>query len=130
MTFSYALLSATTVAAQDAAPSAGVGTLGILFPYIVIFFLFYWLFIRPQQRQRRAHEDRIRQVRKGDEVVTAGGVVGEVVHIREGLKDGTPTVTLEDRITIKSGESRIVIERGRIARIVGGTTAPGDDKAR
>jgi len=39
------------------------------------------------------------------------------VHIRETTKDGTPQTTMEDQVTIKSGESRLIVERGRIARI-------------
>jgi preprotein translocase subunit YajC len=57
-------------------------------------------------------------LKRGDEVVTAGGIVGEVIHIREMSADGGGT-RAEDRITIKSGESRLVVERGRIARING-----------
>jgi preprotein translocase subunit YajC len=99
-----------------------------LFPILIqfgaIFAIFYLLLIRPQQKQRRAHEETIRKVRKGDEVVTAGGIVGEILHVREGQKEGQPVPTMEDRITIKSGESRLVIERGRIARVVPRTAEP------
>jgi len=44
--------------------------------------------------------------------------VGEILHIATSLKDGEPVVGMEDRITIKSGESRLVIERARIARVI------------
>jgi preprotein translocase subunit YajC len=84
----------------------------------LIFAIFYFLMIRPQQKQRQAHEERIRNVRKGDEIVTAGGIVGKVESIRETIKDGAPVKTMEDRVTIRSAESRIIIERGRIARII------------
>ena len=62
--------------------------------------------IRPQQKQRKQHEERLRNLKRGDEVVTAGGVVGEVMHIKEALQeDGTHRPkSMEDRITIKSGE--------------------------
>ena len=84
----------------------------------LIFAIFYFLMIRPQQKQRQAHEERIRNVRKGDEIVTAGGIIGKVENIRETIKDGAPVKTMEDRVTIRSAESRLVIERGRIARII------------
>ncbi len=84
----------------------------------LIFGIFYFLMIRPQQKQRQAHEERLRNVRKGDEIVTAGGIVGKVESIKETIKDGAAVKTMEDRITIRSAESRIVIERGRIARVV------------
>ena len=71
--------------------------------------------------ERKEHEQRVYNLKKGDEVVTAGGIVGEVVHIREAVKEGKPEKTLEDRVTIRSGESRLVVERGRIARVLTGT---------
>ena len=75
--------------------------------------------IRPQQRQRKKHEELLAALKRGDEVVTAGGIVGEVIHIREmAAAEGSKT-RADDRITIKSGESRLVVERGRIARING-----------
>ena len=94
-----------------------------LFMYGAIFAIFYFILIRPQQKQRRQHEQLIQNLKKGDEVVTAGGVIGEVVHIRESVKDGTPQRTMDDRVTIKSGESRLIVERGRIVRIISGDAA-------
>jgi preprotein translocase subunit YajC len=89
---------------------------------IAIFGIIYFLLIRPQQKQRKQHDQRLRELKRGDQVVTAGGLVAEVMHIKESLKDGQPVKTMEDLITIKSGESRLVVERGRIARVV--TPAP------
>ena len=89
-----------------------------------IFAIFYFLMIRPQQKQRRQHEERLRNLRKGDSVVTAGGLVGEVVHIKEAVaEEGKKQQAMEDHVTIKTGESRVVVERGRIARVVGSPTA-------
>jgi preprotein translocase subunit YajC len=93
-----------------------------VFMYGAIFAIFYFLLVRPQQQQRKKHEATIQQLKRGDEVVTAGGLVGEVVHIRQ-LNADAPSQ--EDRLTIKSGEARVIVERGRIARIVGaGAAAP------
>ena len=100
------------------AGEGGANTTMFLIQIPLIFGIFYFLMIRPQQKQRQTHEERLRNVRKGDEIVTAGGIVGKVEVIRETLKDGAPVKTMEDRITIRSGESRLVIERGRIARVV------------
>src|ERR687893_1891479 len=80
-----------------------------VFMYGAIFAIFYFLLVRPQQQQRKKHEATIRQLKRGDEVVTAGGLVGEVVHIRQLVAD---TPGQDDRVTIKSGESRVVVERG------------------
>lgn len=87
---------------------------GMIFMYGAIFAIFYFILIRPQQKQRKAHDALVKALKKGDEVVTAGGVVGEVVHISS---KGEPSV--DDHITIRSGESRLIIERGRIARVGG-----------
>jgi len=102
------------------APAGTVGGLpvSLLIQIPLIFAIFYFLILRPQRAQARAHEERIKNVRKGDEIVTAGGIVGKVESIRETIKDGTAVKTNEDRIIIRSAESRIVIERGRIARII------------
>ena len=86
-----------------------------VFMYGAIFAIFYFLLVRPQQQQRKRHEATIRQLKRGDEVVTAGGIVGEVVQIRQLSADAPGA---EDRVTVRSGESRLVVERGRIARIV------------
>lgn len=107
--------------AQAQAPATGGGTsfAPFLFQIAAIFAIFYFLMIRPQQKQRKAHEASILALKKGDTVITAGGLVGEVVHIKEGLKDGKSAPTLGDHVTIKSGESRLVVTRGRIASIGG-----------
>jgi preprotein translocase subunit YajC len=109
------------IVAQTQAPASGGGTslAPFLFQIAAIFAIFYFLMIRPQQKQRKAHEAAILALKKGDMVVTAGGLVGEVVHIKDGMKDGQTTPTLGDHITIKTGEARVVVTRGRIASIGG-----------
>jgi len=110
-------------AALQAAPSGGGGSYTpFLFEIAAFAAIFYFIILRPQQKQRREHETSLKSLKKGDEIVTAGGIVGEVIHIRETSKDGGAN-RLDDRVTIKSGESRIVVERGRIARIVGASVA-------
>ena len=58
----------------------------------------------------------VRNLKKGDEIVTTGGLIGEVLFIKEMGGEGR-AAGLEDRVTIKSGDTRVIIERGRIARI-------------
>ena len=100
------------------APGGGRSTLlPFVFQIAAIFAIFYFVMIRPQQKQRKQHEERLRNLKRGDEVVTAGGIVGKVVHIAEQKGEGK-TATMDDRITIKSDESRLIVERGRIARVV------------
>jgi preprotein translocase subunit YajC len=90
--------------------------LGSIFMYGAIFAIFYFILIRPQSTQRKKHDEMVRSLRKGDEIVTTGGVVGEVIFIKEKGGD-EKAAGMEDRVTIKSGDTRLVIERGRIARI-------------
>ena len=107
-------------------PTGSNPLFGPLFMYAAIFAIFYFILIRPQQRQRKQHELTIQNLKKGDRVVTAGGVIGDVVHIKALSADDKPTA--EDEVTIRSGESRLIVERGRIARIVT-TTASASNSA-
>jgi preprotein translocase subunit YajC len=100
---------------QAGGGSSPLFQLGIQFALILA--IFYFLMIRPQQKQKREHEAALRNLQKGDEVVTSGGVVGQVVHIRDTVKDGAPQRSMEDQVTIRSGESRLIVERRSIARI-------------
>ncbi len=118
-----------TPAYAQAAGGAAAGPEAMLLqflPLVALVVLFYFLMIRPQQKQRKLHEASIMAIKKGDQIVTAGGIVGEVVHIKEAGGDDPKSKTMEDHITIKSAESRVVVERGRIARVTGltGTTGP------
>ena len=103
------------------APAGGRSTLlPFVFQIVAIFAIFYFVMIRPQQKQRKDHEQRLRNLKRGDEVVTSGGIIGKVVHIAAPAGEGKPA-TMDDRITIKSDESRLIVERGRIAKVL---TAP------
>ena len=89
-------------------PSPGQSSMGtVIFvgQIALIFVIFWFLLIRPQRQQQKQHETMLKALKKGDEVVTAGGIIGEVVHIKD------------DRVTVKSGESRFVVERERIAKV-------------
>ena len=100
------------------APAAGRSALlPFAFQLVAIFAIFYFVMIRPQQKQRRDHETRLKNLKRGDEVVTAGGIIGKVVHIAEPKGEGK-SATMDDRITIKSDESRLIVERGRIAKVL------------
>jgi preprotein translocase subunit YajC len=106
----------------------GAGGIGSFTPFLIqlvaIFGIFYFLLIRPQQAQKRKHEEALRNIKRGDQIVTFGGIVGEVVHVKESVAaEGQTARPMDDQVTIKSGESRLVVERGRIARIVGGANA-------
>ena len=104
------------------APSPGSSLAPFLFQLAAISAIVYFFMIRPQQKQRKQHEERLRNLKRGDMVVTSGGIVGEIVHMKEP-KDGGTDRSMDDHITIKSAESRLVIERGRIAKVITPVTA-------
>jgi preprotein translocase subunit YajC len=108
----------------------GPGLTPLLFQFGLIFLIFYFLIIRPQQRTRKKHEEALRNLKRGDRIVTSGGIIAEVVHIKETSKDGTPQRAMDDEVTIKSAETRLVVERGRIAKIIDvGSAAPATPAA-
>jgi len=103
------------------------GMTPFLIQVVLILAIFYFFMIRPQAAQRKKHEAALRAIKRGDQIVTTGGIVGEVIHIRETIVgEGGTARPMEDHVTIKSAESRLIIERGKIARVGGvATTAPG-----
>ena len=76
-----------------------------LIQMLLIIAIFYFLIIRPKVKQERQHREKLSQIKRGDEVVTTGGIIAEVVHLKD------------DKVTVKSGESRFVVQRDRIAEI-------------
>ncbi len=117
-------IPAATLAILQA--SGGSSLTPLLFQFGLIFVIFYFLIIRPQQRQRKQHEQALRNLKRGDRVVTSGGIIAEVVHIKQTDRDGKPSPMMDDEVTVKSGESRLIVERGRIAKILaasGGATS-------
>ena len=101
---------------QAAAPGGSIFP-QLIFQFGLIFLIFYFLMIRPQQKQRKQHEDALKNVKRGDHVVTAGGIIGDVIHVKDTIVDGKPSPLMGDEVTIKTGDTRIIVERGRIAKI-------------
>lgn len=114
----FATSAAILALLQAAAPGGAGSFTPLLFQFGLIFLIFYFLIIRPQQKQRKRHEEALRNLKRGDHIVTTGGIIGEVVHIKEAMKDGGTQPTMDDEVTMKSAESRMIVERGRIAKIV------------
>ncbi|HEY9103616.1 preprotein translocase subunit YajC [Chitinimonas sp.] len=90
--------------APAAAATSGASSLMQFLPMIVIFVLFYFLLIRPQQKRMKEQKAMLDAIAKGDEVVTNGGVLGRVV------KAGDAYLTIE----IADGVE-IVVQRGAVA---------------
>lgn len=101
--------------------SSGGGGLSILLIQVVaIGAIFWFLILRPQSQARKRHAEMLAALKKGDEVLTSGGIIGKVKDIREvELGKGK-----ESRITVETGTSTVVVERSRIIRI-GNLTSPG-----
>lgn len=93
------------------APSGqgGPGMTAFLIQIALFIGIFYFLLIRPQKRQRQQHENLLKSLQRGDQIVTSSGIVGEVVHIKD------------DQVTIRSGEAKLVILRSGIASITNRT---------
>jgi preprotein translocase subunit YajC len=74
---------------------------------VLIFAIFYFLLLRPQAKERKRHETVLSGIKKGDEIVTNGGLIGKVVHVEE------------KRLTLKTGENtRVTVDRSRIAAVL------------
>ncbi len=74
-------MSLTLAAAAPAAPGGVAAFFLQIFPFLLIFVIFYFLMIRPQQKKVRDHQAMISAVKKGDEVITAGGIRGRVTRV-------------------------------------------------
>lgn len=101
------------------APGGGAGAQGApsmfqsLFPLIIIFAIFYFLLIRPQQKKAKEHKAMLDALKKGDKVVTNGGIYGTI----HALTSSTVTLIISENVKIKVG-------RGYISDI-----APAEDEA-
>ena len=73
----------TPAYAQAAAPAGGAAGLASFLPLILIFVIMYFLMIRPQQKRAKEHRALVEALKKGDEVVTQGGLVGKVTAVRD-----------------------------------------------
>jgi preprotein translocase subunit YajC len=57
-----------------------------LLPFVLIFVIMYFLILRPQQKRQKQHADMVKNVRRGDTVVTSGGLVGKVTKVVDGVR--------------------------------------------
>ena len=88
-------------------------------PLIAIFAVFYFLIIRPQQKRMKEHQNMMNALKKGDRVVTGGGIIGTVVHAPDGASE--ITVDLNDA-------TRVSVLRATISHVMR-TDAANDDSA-
>jgi len=96
------------------------GLFVLLLQMAAIGLVFYFLILRPSGQARKRHAQLLANLKKGDEIMTSGGLVGRVKDIKEVESEGVKEV----RVTVETGTATVVVERSRIVRI-GGTTAQG-----
>jgi len=90
----------------QASPDQNFG-LRMMLNFALIIPIFYFLLIRPQVKERKRHEAMVEGVKKGDEIVTNGGLIGKIVHA-----DG-------NRLTLRTGDNtRVTVDRGRVAAVL------------
>ncbi len=81
--------------AQDAGAAGGLIS---IIPFILIFVIMYFLLIRPQQKKMKEHQAMVSALRRGDQVVTQGGIIGKVVKVKE---DGEAEVEIADGVKVR-----------------------------
>lgn len=105
------------LALQQPAGGSGGGLMMLLLQVVAIGAIFYFLILRPQGKARKDHAALLAQLKRNDEVMTAGGIVGKVKEIKDVESNGVT----ESLVTIESGTSQLIVERSRIVRIGGPT---------
>ena len=105
---------------MQAAPGAGSGgTAGLLLgiaPWILIFAIFYLLMIRPQQQRVKQHQAEIAAVKKGDDVITGGGIRGKVTKVSDD----------EAEVEIAQGV-KVRVVKSTITQVLSGNVKPAND---
>ena len=94
----------TPAFAQGTSAAGGVDMIIQLVPFILIFVIMWFLIIRPQQRRTKEHQVLIKNIRRGDTVVTAGGIVGRVAKVSD---DAEVDVEIADGVRVKVVRSMI-----------------------
>jgi preprotein translocase subunit YajC len=96
--FSTIVWAQDTGGAPAAAPSAGPGGMVVSFlPFVLIFVVFYFLLILPQQRKQKKHKALLEALKKGDRVLTTGGLLGTVAALNKDVV----TIQVADNVRVK-----------------------------
>ncbi len=99
-----------TPAFAQAAGGGATSAIASFLPLILIFAIMYFLLIRPQQKKVKEHQKMVEALRRGDQVVTAGGLVGKVTKVRE---DGEIEVELAENVKVRVVKSTIATVRSK-----------------
>ena len=76
----------------------GPGLIATLIPFLLIFLIMWLLIIRPQQKKLKEHRTMVEALRRGDQIVTAGGIVGKVTKVRD---DGEVEVEIAPNVSVR-----------------------------
>ena len=105
---------ATPAFAQAAAGSGAASAMTSFLPLILIFGIMYFLLIRPQQKKMKQHRTMVEALRKGDSVLTQGGIIGKVTRVKE---DGEVEVEIAEGVKVR-------VLKATIAQVMSKTEAP------
>lgn len=99
------LLTSKLVHAQatGAAPAATPNLIEQMVPFIAIFAIFYFLIIRPQAKRQKTHQNFVNNMKRGDAVITTGGIYGKV----QGINDKFVTLEVSDGVEVRILKSQI-----------------------
>lgn len=100
---------------------SGGGLSILILQMAAIGLVFYFLILRPSAQARKRHAELLTRLKKGDEVMTSGGIIGRVKDIKEMEGEGSKEV----RVTVESGTATVVVERSRIIRVGNSAPVPG-----
>ncbi len=81
----------------------GAAGFGGFIPIILMFVIFYFLLIRPQQKRQKEHRSMISSLKKGDRVITSGGLHGRIT----GIDDATLTLEIADKVRVKVARTNV-----------------------
>ena len=76
---------------------------------VLIFALFYFIFIRPQRKRQKEHQGMVQELKRGDRVVTAGGIYGRV----ESISDDSVVIKVESEATIRVAKNSVALKRSQ-----------------
>lgn len=119
----------STAFAQDGGAMGGMGGLVQFVPLIAIVAIFYFLLIRPQQKRQKEHQAKINSARRGDQVMTGGGIFGKVTKV---MDDGKLQVEIAEGVRIRVAASTLmdVISKTEPAKTVKSDKADKSDDAK
>ena len=100
-----------TDAFAQGAPAAGEGSFLLsLLPFLLIFVIMYFLVIRPQQKRVKSHQEMIKSLRRGDTVVTSGGLIGRISKV---IDDNEIQVEIADNIRVRVARPMVTEVRAK-----------------